>query len=224
MLIALAVLLLPLWLDGEGIRHSLQVESIPPEPEIDAVVIDEIPAPDPAQLALLDAPPPPPVVPENEERIEPDRIVLADEVESSAEPPPAPPAPRPEPAPSAPEPPPPPPEPEPEPAPPPPAEPPRASQPEPASAPEPAPRPAVPPPSGEGWVVQLGSFSDELNARGLQESVRQAGFNAFVQPLFAEQGTVWRVRVGPFDTREEANEQRARLRERLNRDGIVVAN
>jgi len=209
-LVALAVLLLPLWLDGEGIKHSLSIEEIPPEPTIiEPISPPELPSPGSAELALLDNPPPPPVAPPMDEVPEVPKLAAE---ESSAAPAPKP---TPKPAPelddtSADKP---------------------AERPKPSATTQPASPPASPatsrpaaPPSGDGWVVQLGSFSDELNARALQKSVRQAGFNAFVQPLFAERGTVWRVRVGPFETREEALQQRARLRERLNRDGIVVAN
>lgn len=72
------------------------------------------------------------------------------------------------------------------------------------------------------FVVQLGSFSDERNARALAESVESSGFDVFVTPLFSEQGTVWRVRVGPYATREQAGEATERLRQRIGRDGLVM--
>nr|WP_284047479.1 SPOR domain-containing protein [Guyparkeria hydrothermalis] len=72
------------------------------------------------------------------------------------------------------------------------------------------------------FVVQLGSFSDERNARALAESVKSSGFDVFVTPLFSEQGTVWRVRVGPYATREQASEATERLRQRIGRDGLVM--
>ncbi|WP_156521215.1 SPOR domain-containing protein [Halothiobacillus diazotrophicus] len=75
---------------------------------------------------------------------------------------------------------------------------------------------------GQEWVVQLGSFSDELNARGLAKSVTDAGFKVDIYPLFAKKGTVWRVRVGPFATREQAVKSTIQLRERLGRDGLVM--
>ncbi|MFP4640374.1 MAG: SPOR domain-containing protein, partial [Guyparkeria sp.] len=82
---------------------------------------------------------------------------------------------------------------------------------------------SLPETSSEGeFVVQLGSFSDESNARALAESVEASGFNVSVKPLFSEQGTVWRVRVGPYATRELATEATERLRQRLGRDGLVM--
>ncbi len=76
--------------------------------------------------------------------------------------------------------------------------------------------------SGE-YVVQLGSFSDEQNARALASSVKSSGFDVSVTPLFSEQGTVWRVRVGPYATREHAGEATERLRQRIGRDGLVMS-
>lgn len=78
-------------------------------------------------------------------------------------------------------------------------------------------------PAGE-WVVQLGSFSDELNARALAKSVEEAGFRVNLSPLFAKKGTVWRVRVGPYKTRDQAIQTTVLLRERLGRDGLVMPN
>jgi DedD protein len=71
-------------------------------------------------------------------------------------------------------------------------------------------------------VVQLGSFSDELNAKGLARSVSDAGFKVEITPLFAKKGTVWRVRVGPYASRELAVKATTQLRERLGRDGLVM--
>jgi len=82
---------------------------------------------------------------------------------------------------------------------------------------------ALPASNNEGeWVVQLGSFSDELNARGLAKSLSDSGFKVEVSPLFAKKGTVWRVRVGPYSTREQAVKTTTQLRERLGRDGLVM--
>lgn len=242
-LIALAVLLLPLWLDGEGLRHTLDVAEIPERPQIPEVEIAGVPEPMPDAVSMIEDPP---------ERLP---SVTEDSIGTPVDEPPGPPAgvsddpqgqtpvlaedaaealqgpatsgDRDEDASGT-------------------AEPetrqqagrePDESARSPAEdeddapgavardrtgqAPAPSESPASTEAEGS-WVVQLGSFSDELNARGLRESVQETGFRAYVEPLFAEQGTVWRVRVGPFRTREEADIQRARLRERLNRDGMVV--
>lgn len=89
----------------------------------------------------------------------------------------------------------------------------------------------IPEPSGDSlpqtsetgeFVVQLGSFSDEQNAQALARSVESSGFDVFIEPLFSGQGTVWRVRVGPYQSRDLANETTERLRQRIGRDGLVM--
>jgi len=75
---------------------------------------------------------------------------------------------------------------------------------------------------GHQYILQLGSFSDELNAKGLVENIEQNGFEAFVEPLFSEHGTVWRVRLGPYASRDQANQAAENLRERIGRDGLIM--
>lgn len=61
------------------------------------------------------------------------------------------------------------------------------------------------------WVVQVGSFGRETNALVLRDRLRELDFDTFVERADTEQGTVWRVRVGPVSTEEEAD----RLSERV---------
>lgn len=221
-LMAMAVIVLPFWLDGSGLRDQPEL-LIPPRPALPEQGAVKVPEPPPEQQALLEHPPEPPAAPVDPAPPEPEAPIPA----PAAVPAPVKPAAASKntaPAPSAPAV-----------APAKPTTPPAAASAPPVAAKPAAPATHTPPvapakpapvsaPSKGGWVVQLGSFSDELNARALQNSLQQSGFRAFSQPLFAEKGTVWRVRVGPFNTREEALGERSRLRERLNRDGIVVPN
>ena len=73
------------------------------------------------------------------------------------------------------------------------------------------------------WVVQLGSFSDEVKAESLNKKLRQAGFAAFVEPLKQNNNLVYRVRVGPELVRADANKLQSQLNVKLHLDGIVVA-
>ena len=73
------------------------------------------------------------------------------------------------------------------------------------------------------WVVQLGSFSDEVNAESLNKKLRLAGFTAFVEPLKQNNSLVYRVRVGPELLRADADKLQSQLHVRLHLDGIVVA-
>ena len=73
------------------------------------------------------------------------------------------------------------------------------------------------------WVVQLGSFSDEVNAESLNKKLRQAGFAAFVEPLKQNNTLAYRVRVGPELLRADADKLQNQLHVKLHLDGIVVA-
>jgi DedD protein len=55
-----------------------------------------------------------------------------------------------------------------------------------------------------GWMVQLGSFGDEANARRQAERVKSFGHNARIFPFAAGGRTMYRVRVGTFPTRNQA--------------------
>ena len=67
------------------------------------------------------------------------------------------------------------------------------------------------------FVVQVGAFAQEANARQLLAQLSQIGQRAYI-----DGGSLYRVRIGPFDTREQAIQARARL-ETAGLSAIVVA-
>src|ERR1700682_994656 len=71
-------------------------------------------------------------------------------------------------------------------------------------------RPDVVSPAG-GFVVQLAAFADAKAAPALASKLKSAGFPAFTETLKTDQGTMRRVRVGPYATREVADAEAARL-------------
>ena len=75
----------------------------------------------------------------------------------------------------------------------------------PAESPSPAESPLVAEtPAGEGWMVQLGSFGEEENARRLADRVTTFGFTPRVSTYTASGRPMFRVRVGPETSRERA--------------------
>ncbi|MEW5056254.1 sporulation-like protein [Cycloclasticus sp. 46_83_sub15_T18] len=54
------------------------------------------------------------------------------------------------------------------------------------------------------WVVQVGSFSDKKNAKGLSDQLKKAGFTAFVEQSAGKKGEIYRVRVGPELSEKQA--------------------
>jgi rare lipoprotein A len=71
------------------------------------------------------------------------------------------------------------------------------------AAPKPKPATAATPASGDGFVIQAGTFAVEANARKLAD--RLGGF-------VSRAGTMWRVRTGPFATRGQAEAALAKVR------------
>ncbi len=71
-------------------------------------------------------------------------------------------------------------------------------------------------PSGR-WAVQVGSFADRLRAERHAERVRGTGRPVFLEPFRG----LSRVKVGPFDSRAEAERELAALEED-GYEGIVV--
>jgi DedD protein len=72
------------------------------------------------------------------------------------------------------------------------------------------------------WVVQLGSFSSEENAKGLKDKLRKSGYPAFVEPVNRKSGIAYRVRVGPEILRSDAEQLRQKLQETMQIKGIVI--
>jgi DedD protein len=79
------------------------------------------------------------------------------------------------------------------------------------TAPPNAPHPArVAPPSTVGgrFVIQVGAFAQEANAKSLQGRLKALGQESFVD---RSGGTLYRVRMGPYATREQAMKAREAL-------------
>jgi DedD protein len=100
---------------------------------------------------------------------------------------------------------------------------------EPASAPAavtaaaPAPKaPPKPAPATGDWLVQLGSFSEEANARRLAQQAGTYGHKAQVSSYKAGGRTLYRVRVGPQATRAAADAAASALRAHGISDARVV--
>jgi len=72
--------------------------------------------------------------------------------------------------------------------------------------------PAKAAPVGPGFSVQLAAFTDDKGANSLVNKLTKAGYVAYVEPVTSSKGTLWRVRVGPFPTREAAGASRDKLK------------
>ena len=68
--------------------------------------------------------------------------------------------------------------------------------------------------ANDGFVVQLGAFSNSGNADRLAAKVRENRFKAYTQVVSTTNGERTRVRVGPYPTRAAAEGARERLKAR----------
>jgi DedD protein len=93
------------------------------------------------------------------------------------------------------------------------------SAPEAKPAPKPSPKHDIKPatvaaaPAGDdGFVVQLGAFSNAVNAKTLQRKLQDNKFKAYTELIKDTHGDRTRVRVGPFTSREAAEKARDRMK------------
>jgi len=88
------------------------------------------------------------------------------------------------------------------------------------------PPPAEPPPTSQlgftssravGLAIQIAAFQTRQKAEGLRDKLQDAGFTAYVVEADVLPGSAryYRVRVGPLDTREEAQRVASKVRSRF---------
>jgi DedD protein len=77
-------------------------------------------------------------------------------------------------------------------------------------------------PKVEGYIVQLGAFTDAYGANALSNRLKRAGYPAYTEAIDTSRGTLWRVRVGGYPSRAAAVEARDRLKAD-GHNGIVSA-
>jgi len=96
----------------------------------------------------------------------------------------------------------------------------------PPPAPEPRPNPPAPPAEANAaprFTVQLASFPSRAEAEAFAERLRASGLSArIVAAEIPEKGTYYRVRVGSFPGRDEANRYLDDWRREGRFDGIVM--
>ncbi len=62
------------------------------------------------------------------------------------------------------------------------------------------------------FVVQAGAYTDAAALREARQKVEKLGLKTYTQVIETESGSRTRVRVGPFDTRDEAEKAAARIK------------
>ena len=89
------------------------------------------------------------------------------------------------------------------------------------AAPKPGSSPAAPKPhSGEVYWLQAGAFAEEKEADNLKAKIAFTGLEATVRAVsLPDKGTLYRVRLGPYQSLEDAN----RIKSALTQNGVGAA-
>ena len=73
------------------------------------------------------------------------------------------------------------------------------------------------------WVVQLGSFGNEENARRLRDKVREKGYGSHLQEVVRGDTRLTRVFSGPFATKSEAESAKRALDDAFGVNSLVTS-
>lgn len=63
------------------------------------------------------------------------------------------------------------------------------------------------------YTVQVGTFSNQLNAKALMERLIKQGYPAYIEEISLKDRVSYRVRIGKFKTRNEAQKLEEKLRQ-----------
>ncbi|MBI3560745.1 MAG: SPOR domain-containing protein [Gammaproteobacteria bacterium] len=72
------------------------------------------------------------------------------------------------------------------------------------------------------WAVQAGSFNRQANALSLRDKLRKKKYTAFVESIRAGTSTTYRVRVGPYLRRSEAETEAAAIEKLIKIRTVVL--
>jgi cell division protein FtsN len=87
-------------------------------------------------------------------------------------------------------------------------------------APRPGSSPSAPKPhAGDVFWLQAGAFSDEKEADNLRAKIALTGLEASVRSAATDKGKLYRVRLGPYQSLDDAN----RIKATLSQNGVAAA-
>lgn len=76
---------------------------------------------------------------------------------------------------------------------------------------------------GSGWVVQLGSFRHQKNVRELMKKLKDAGYRSYSRPVQTTMGELTKVFIGPEVEREKLERALPHLKEITQLTGKITA-
>ncbi|GMQ76539.1 MAG: hypothetical protein BMS9Abin01_1819 [Gammaproteobacteria bacterium] len=74
-----------------------------------------------------------------------------------------------------------------------------------------------------GWVVQVGTFSNDANVARLRAALKKNGFLVDLQDVELKGRKAVRVRVGPFEQKRVAMKAQSRIEKEMGLKGVVLS-
>lgn len=74
-----------------------------------------------------------------------------------------------------------------------------------------------------GWVVQVGTFTNSTNATRLEEQLKKHGHTVRVERVALDRGNAVRLRVGPFRDKPLAVKAQGQIQKQVGVQGVVLA-
>lgn len=87
---------------------------------------------------------------------------------------------------------------------------------------KPAPKTAEAPHAGNAYIIMLGAFLSETNAKQRQTKLKELGIKYYEEKIKSPAGEKIGVRAGPYPTRQEAEHALAKLKAAGIQDGLVT--
>ena len=75
-----------------------------------------------------------------------------------------------------------------------------------------------------GWILQVGSFSQQANALSLRDRLKKSGYQVSVKDVKGAGGTIHRVLIGPVSDRPAAEKLRNKLASEQKLTAMVLEN
>jgi DedD protein len=72
------------------------------------------------------------------------------------------------------------------------------------------------------WVVQVGSFSDQKNARSLKTRLQKKGYKAYTETAQTDKGQTIRVFVGPMVSKKQSLTEKTKIDQAFNLKSKVI--
>ena len=77
-------------------------------------------------------------------------------------------------------------------------------------------------PIGKGWTIQAGSFGQKGNAEKLMANLKLKGMSAYLSEIRVQDKTLYRVRIGPIESKQKAEQQLKDVESNFKLKGAII--